>query len=98
MKVMTYEESSKLMTDLTFRGRCKVAVLNYASKILNAPTPAAGGNAMLRWAQQTFQQPDQAAGQVQPPAVMHPAVQEYGNNIEDSTLQFAVEQTVDKMT
>lgn len=94
---MSYEDSAKLMTDLPFRGRCKVAVLKYADSIVSGGRPLVGGNALVKWAQQVFQQPDQAAGQVQPPVVMDAAVQEYGSDINDGNLQAAVEATVNKM-
>lgn len=94
---LTYEQSALLMTDLTFRGRCKVAVLKYADSILSSGRPMPGSNAMLKWAQGTFQAPDQAAMTVQGPVVMDPNVQSYGSDINDDNLQAAVETTVGKM-
>jgi hypothetical protein len=94
---MTYEESAQLMTDGTFRGRCKVAVIKFADSIMNQTGTAAGDNARLRWAQQTFQQPDMTAQTVQPPTVMDAAVQSAGKNVTDEALQGAVESVVNKM-
>lgn len=94
---MSYEQSAQLMTDLAFRGRCKVAVLKYADALASGGRPIPGGNSLLRWAQQTFQQPDIVAQQVQGPVVMDGAVQEYGSDINDGNLQAAVEATVNKM-
>ena len=94
---MTYTESAALMTDLALRGRVKVACLKFADAIVIEPTAVSGHNARLRWAQQTFNQPDQVAGQVQPPTVMDGAVQEAGANVTDAALQGAVEAVVNKM-
>ena len=94
---MTYEESAQLMTDITMRGRVKVAVIKYADSIINEPTSASGHNTRLRWAQQTFIQPDQVAAQVQPPTVMDAAVQSAGAAVTDPALQGAVESVVNKM-
>ena len=91
---MTYEESGQLMTNTEFRARIKVAVLRYADQVIRKTDNTLS---LLRWAQQTFASPDQSAMQIQPPLVMHPAVQEYGAKIEDSNLQFAVEQTVPRL-
>ena len=93
---MTYEESAALMTNITFRGRVKVACIKFADSIINEPTATAGHNGRLRWAQGTFQQPDQIAGQIQPPTVMDAAVQADGANVTDTALQGAVEAVVNK--
>lgn len=94
---MTYEESAALMLDTVFRGRVKVACLKFADSIMiEAPTVPAH-NARLRWAQQTFQQPDSVAQQVQPPTVMDPAVQTAGAAVTDNMLQGAVEGVVNKI-
>ena len=95
--MMTYEQSAALMLDVTFRGRCKVAVIKFADAIFNKQESAAGDNARLRWAQTTFQQPDMAAQQVQPPTVMDAAVQAAGSDVTDPALQAAVEAVVNKM-
>ena len=94
---MTYEESAVLMTDITFRGRVKVACLKFADSIMIEASSVPAHNARLRWAQQTFQQPEQVAMQIQPPTVMDPAVQTAGAEVEDIALQGAVEGVVNKI-
>jgi len=94
---MTYEESNALMTDLTFRGRVKVACLKYADSIMNEPSSTTAHNSRLRWASQTYQQPDMVATTTQPPTVMDAAVQADGANITDTALQGSVEAVVNKM-
>ena len=94
---MTYEESAALMTDITFRGRIKVACLKFASSIMIEATSVPAHNTRLRWAQQTYQQPDQVAQTTQPPTVMDPAVQSAGAEITDLALQGAVEGVVNKV-
>ena len=94
---LTYEESAALMTDGALRGRIKVAVLKFADSIMNENPSIPAHNARLRWAAQTFQQPDPVAVQVQPPTVMDSAVQSAGAAITDDALQGAVEATVNKM-
>jgi hypothetical protein len=94
---LTYEESAALMTDGAFRGRVKVACLKYADSISINASPVAGRTALVRWAAQTFQQPDVAAQQVQPPVVMDDAVQTAGEEVTDAALQAAVESVVQKM-
>lgn len=94
---MTYEEMSLLMTDLTFKGRIKVASLKYAGSIMIEPTGTAAHNTRLRWAQNCYQQPDTVAGQLQSPVVMDPAVQSAGAEITDVALQAAVEGVVNQM-
>lgn len=94
---MTYEESAALMTDLTFRGRVKVACLRYADSVLVDVAEVSGRTAQVRWASQTLAQPDIAAQQAQPATVMDPAVQAEGADISDDALQAAVQATVNKM-
>jgi len=94
---MTYEESSQLMVDMTFRGRVKVAALKYADSILNEAASVAGHTSRVRWATLTFQTPDNIAQQIQPPVVMDPAIQNAGAAIDDAALQAAVEITANKM-
>lgn len=94
---MTYEESAALMQDMTMRGRIKVAALKFADSIMIEPTSASGHNARLRWAQQTFMQPDQVALTLPPPVVMDAAVQSAGAAVTDEALQGAVEAVVNKM-
>lgn len=94
--MLTYQESAQLMGDLVFRGRVKVACLKFANSVLSRG-PLPGGNTLTKWAQNVFQQPDAVAMQVQPPTVMDIAVQEAGADIDDESLQGAVETTVNKM-
>lgn len=94
---MTYEESAALMSDVNFRGRLKVACLNYASYIMNEPTGTPAHATRIRWAQNTALQPDQAAMQIQPMVVMDPQVQAEGPAISDAQLQTAVETTVNRI-
>jgi hypothetical protein len=94
---MTYEESAALMIDMTFRGRVKVAVLKYADFIMNESPGVTAHNARVRWAAQTYQQPDRTAQETQPPAVMDSNVQTHGANVTDELLQSAVEATVNKL-
>lgn len=94
---MTFTESAALMTDPIFKGRIKVAALNFANSINIEPSSVPAHNARLRWASICFQQPDQTAGQLQPPTVIDPAVQTGGANISDTALQAAVETVVNKI-
>jgi hypothetical protein len=94
---MTYEESAALMTDLTFKGRVKVACLKYSNSIVDEPSNSPSHNTKYRWAMNCMQNPDQVAMQVQPPTVMDAAVQEFGAEITDTALQGSVETVVGKM-
>jgi hypothetical protein len=94
---MTYQESAALMNDMDFRGRCKVAVLKYASSIMIEAVTVPAHNSRYKWAQNTFMQPDLVAMQVQPPTVMDPGVQSAGAAVTDAALQGAVETVVNKM-
>jgi hypothetical protein len=94
---MTYTESAALMTDVTFRGRVKVACLTFAESIMIEEPTVPSHNARLRWASQCFQMPDQVAAQVQPPTVMDPGVQAAGADITDAALQGSVEATINKI-
>lgn len=94
---MTYAESNALMNDMEFRGRIKVAALNYANSIVGENTGTPAHNTRLRWAQQCFQNPDQMAMSLQGPVVVDPEVQADGAGITDLQLQSSVEATVNKM-
>jgi hypothetical protein len=94
---MTYTESAALMIDMDFKGRIKVAALKFADSIFIEASSTAAHSSRLRWATNTFTQPDMAAGQLQPPTVMDPAVQTSGSEITDAGLQAAVEGVVNKM-
>jgi len=95
--MMTYTESAQLMVDMNFRGRVKVAGLNYATSIMNEEPTVVAHNARLRWAQSMYQQPDAIAAQLQPPVVQDPAVQAAGAEIDDAALQLATETVVNKI-
>lgn len=94
---MTYEESAALMSDFTFRGRVKVAVLKYAQSIMIEETTVPAHNTRERWALTAMQNPDGVATQIQPPTVMDPAVQQDGAAVTDAALQASVQAVVDKM-
>lgn len=94
---LTYDQSAALMTDPDFRGRVKVACLQYADSVLIAASPVANRTALVRWATLAFQQPDMVASQVQPPTVMDAAVQDAGATITDSALLGSVTAVVNKM-
>lgn len=94
---LTQDESAALMADQQFKGRVKVCCLKYADSIINEASTVAGHVARYNWARNTFIQPDQVAGQVQPPTVMDGQVQTDGAAITDAALQTSVEATVNKM-
>jgi hypothetical protein len=94
---MTYDESALLMTNLQFRGRIRVAVLKYADYIMGESPAEAAHFTRVRWAQAAFQNPDNAALQVQPATVMDANVQEHGPEISDAALQSAVETTLNRL-
>jgi len=85
------------MGDVELRNRIKVAVLTYASYILNEGTGVPAHTSRVRWAQQVYQSPDSVAAQVQPPVVMDGQVQLDGAAITDAALQTAVEGVVNKL-
>jgi len=85
------------MVDMNFRGRVKVAAMQFATAIMNEEPTIVAHNARLRWAQTMYQQPDAVASQLQTPTVMDPAVQSAGAQIEDAALQGAVEAVVNKL-
>jgi hypothetical protein len=88
---MTYEESAALMQDIPLRNRIKVSALKYAGTLLIQPVGTEAVNTKRRWAQNTQQQPDMVAAQLQPSVVMDPAVQADGAAISDAALQTTVE-------
>jgi hypothetical protein len=94
---LTYDQSAALMTDLAFRGRVKVACLKYADSIMIEASSTPAHNTRERWAMSAMQQPEIVAAQIQPSAVMDPAVQESGSAITDVLLQGSVETVVNKM-
>lgn len=93
---MTYSESANLMNDMTFKGRVKVAALVYADAIVIEATNVPAHSTRLRWAQQCIQNPDQMSNQLTPPVCMDANVKDKGANVDDATLQGAVEAVVNK--
>lgn len=94
---LTYDDSSKLMNDATFRGRVKVACLKFATSIMDEAGDFPAHNTRMKWASQCYFSPDQTANQVTPPTVMDSAVQQAGSAITDDALQGSVEAVVNKM-
>lgn len=94
---LSYEQSSALMSDPTFRGRTKVACLKFAQYIVNEQPNVEAHSARYRWAQATFAQPDFTAGNITPMVVMDPSVQADGAAVSDAALQSAVEAIVNKI-
>ena len=94
---LSYDQSSTLMGDPTFRGRVKVACLKFANAILDEPTATPAHNTRLRWATSAVQNPDGTAAQTTPTVVMDAAVQSAGSEITDEALQGAVETVLQKL-
>lgn len=94
-RVMSKEESAALINDPVFRGRVKVACLQYADSIL--ANPSGRTFTVLQWGRNTLLQPDQAAGNVVGATVIDGAVQSAGKNVTDEDLQRAVEVQVNKI-
>jgi hypothetical protein len=94
---MTYTELAALMQDQTFRGRIKVAALQYADSISIEESSTPAHNTRMRWAMNTMQQPDMVSQQLQPPVCMDPAVKSAGGDIDDVALQAAVEGVINRM-
>jgi hypothetical protein len=85
------------MVDMTFRGRVKVASMQFATTVMNEEPTVVAHNARLRWAQSMYQQPDAIAAQLQTPVVMDPAVQAAGADVTDAALQGATEAVINKL-
>jgi hypothetical protein len=85
------------MSDMTFRGRIKVACLKYADSISISSVAVSSHTASVKWAFRCFQMPDTVAGEVQSPTVMDDKVQAAGSAVTDPDLQSAVEATVGKI-
>ena len=94
---LTYSNSATLMLDQDFRGRIKVAVLNYANYIYGEAPGTAAHNTRYQWAQRAFAGPDAVATQVQPVVVMDDNVQAQGGSIPDDQLSAAVQNALNKM-
>jgi hypothetical protein len=94
---MTYPESAKLMNDLDFRSRIKVAALEIAGYYLAETASTIAHNSRYKWAQLCYQSPDTVAGQLQHPVVMDAQVQTDGIAITDINLHDAVERVVNKI-
>jgi hypothetical protein len=94
---LTYEDSSTLMNDGSFRGRVKVACLKFATFISGEDATVPAHTTRTKWAQTTMTAPDAAAALVTPTVVMDPAVQADGAAITDTALQSATENAVNKL-
>jgi hypothetical protein len=94
---LNYQDSAALMTDGSFRGRVKVACLHWAAYVMAEATTTASHNARYRYAMTIYQSPDTVAGQVQPPTVQDSNVQAAGAQVDDATLQAAVEKVINDL-
>ena len=94
---LTYSDSAALMLDQDFRGRIKVAVLNYANYIYGEAPSATAHNTRYQWAQRAYASPDQIATNIQPLVVMDDNVQAQGGSIPDDQLSTAVQNALNKM-
>ena len=94
---LSYDQSAQLMTDMTFRGRVKVACLEFADYMMNEEPTVTAHNVRMRWAANCYANPDMVAGQIQPPTVMDASVQAAGSGITDAALQAAVEGVINKI-
>ena len=94
---MTYQESSDLMNDLQFRGRIKVSALTYAKYIMGEPVDAPAHSTRLKWAGDTYRNPELQSTLLHPPVVMTDQVQTDGVSITDARLQSAVETVINKL-
>jgi len=94
---LTYLETSALMNDGDFKSRTKVACMKFASYIEGEASNVPAHNTRMRWATQTMASPDTSASQIMPMLVMDPQVQEQGKDIDDATLQTAVETCVNSL-
>ena len=92
---LTHDQSAQLMNDATFRGRVKVSCLGYAQYISLEATNTPAHNSRFKWAQTVFANPDLVAGQITPPTVLNPNVQQAGSVITDADLDAAVQAVVD---
>lgn len=93
---MTTEESANLMSDITFRGRIKVCILDYATYIFGEAPTVDGHPGRYRWAQNAGINPDYEAGRLHPMVVMDAQVQLDGAAIDDAKLKISVQTVVNK--
>jgi len=91
---MTFEESAQLMTNPQFRGRVKVAALQYAQYLITLPSLS---NSRSNWVRSTIQSPDSTAQTLVSSVVMNVNVQTYGANVSDPDLAAAVQVVSDMM-
>lgn len=91
---LNFAQSAALMNNLDFRGRVKVAALQYATALLAQP---GSSNSKASWVQRTMQQPDTTAQVLVPAVVLNVNVQNAGADITDQDLAAAVQATADKM-
>jgi hypothetical protein len=93
---LDYTSSSKLMNDMDFRGRIKVACLHFAAYIQGEDPSVPAHNTRFTWQQQCMQNPDMMAGRYAPAVVGDPNVQSLGDTIDDAALQTATETAIQK--
>jgi len=91
---MTYDEQAQLMTDFTFRNRCKAAMMNFVAYTQSLSASNAGRNTLIEWCRNAQRNPDAAVIQLQPNVVGDPAVQDAGGAVSDEALKGAVENTI----
>ena len=91
---LTYDDTAQLMNDGTFRGRVKVALLHFAQYIQGEAVVTPAHNTRVRWAQNTYANPDGMVGHIAPAAVMEPHIQADGAAVTDADLQTDVETAV----
>lgn len=94
---LSYEQSSTLMQDGVFIGRVKIGCLKFADYISGEPNNVPAHPTRVKWAQNTFANPQSVAQSITPTVVMDPAVQDMGSAIDDAGLQSAVENAVNKV-
>lgn len=84
---LSYQQSSDLMKDPVFIGRIKIACMHYAKYRTKGA-----------WATLVFQSPDVAAANILPVVIMDDSIQGSsagdGSDVDDATLQGAVETAV----
>lgn len=94
---ITYEETSALMKNETFRGRVLVACTKYAAYISDEQPNVPAHPTRYKWALNTLTNPEVAVTQVIPTVVWDGAVQADGAAVTDAALQSAVEIAIQKL-
>lgn len=93
---LDYDSSAKLMTDMDFRGRIKVAITKFANSIQDEEPTVSAHNTRFKWAQNALTNLDAQVQQFTPAIVLDPAVQTQGDAIDDNGLQGATETAIQK--